>query len=407
MPLYSYNALSSAGNEQKGSLQAANESMAVQELRAQGLRVLDIRERKGQGGFLGQANFADWLATQRSVGTDALIFYFRQMAFMLKAGLPVAQALELAAGQISSSRLNLAVRVMLKDIEGGQSLSSAMKKHRDVFTNMMINLIVAGENTGELEVIMERLASHLEKRAALKKQMMTAMIYPVIVVLVAIGVAIFMVVSIIPKFATFLQGQGKALPASTQALIDISASIRENGLQLIIAAIAGLIALWLFYRTQQGRLILDRLLLHIPVLGKLMINGSMAQLNWAMSILLSSGVSIFDALKITADLMPNRVYADKLKQGASRVFAGHDLSSSIRHPMLPALVTQMIAVGERTGTLDHILQELGSYYEKVLETGIKRLTALIEPAMILVIGGMVGFVYYAFFQALFALAGGR
>ncbi|AFI84375.1 type II secretion protein F [Methylophaga nitratireducenticrescens] len=381
--------------------------MAVQELRAQGLRVLDIRERKGQGGFLGQANFADWLATQRSVGTDALIFYFRQMAFMLKAGLPVAQALELAAGQISSSRLNLAVRVMLKDIEGGQSLSSAMKKHRDVFTNMMINLIVAGENTGELEVIMERLASHLEKRAALKKQMMTAMIYPVIVVLVAIGVAIFMVVSIIPKFATFLQGQGKALPASTQALIDISASIRENGLQLIIAAIAGLIALWLFYRTQQGRLILDRLLLHIPVLGKLMINGSMAQLNWAMSILLSSGVSIFDALKITADLMPNRVYADKLKQGASRVFAGHDLSSSIRHPMLPALVTQMIAVGERTGTLDHILQELGSYYEKVLETGIKRLTALIEPAMILVIGGMVGFVYYAFFQALFALAGGR
>lgn len=407
MPQYSYNALSSAGNEQKGNLQATNESMAVQELRAQGLRVLDIRERKGQSGFLGQANFADWLATQRSVGTDALIFYFRQMAFMLKAGLPVAQALELAAGQISSSRLNLAVRVMLKDIEGGQSLSSAMKKHRDVFTNMMINLIVAGENTGELEVIMERLASHLEKRAALKKQMMTAMIYPVIVVLVAIGVAIFMVVSIIPKFATFLQGQGKALPASTQALIDISASIRENGLQLIIAAIAGLIALWLFYRTQQGRLILDRLLLHIPVLGKLMINGSMAQLNWAMSILLSSGVSIFDALKITSDLMPNRVYADKLKQGASRVFAGHDLSSSIRHPMLPALVTQMIAVGERTGTLDHILQELGSYYEKVLETGIKRLTALIEPAMILVIGGMVGFVYYAFFQALFALAGGR
>lgn len=155
MPQYSYNALSSAGNEQKGNLQAANESMAVQELRAQGLRVLDIRERKGQGGFLGQANFADWLATQRSVGTDALIFYFRQMAFMLKAGLPVAQALELAAGQISSSRLNLAVRVMLKDIEGGQSLSSAMKKHRDVFTNMMINLIVAGENTGELEVIME------------------------------------------------------------------------------------------------------------------------------------------------------------------------------------------------------------------------------------------------------------
>lgn len=406
MPLYSYNALSSAGNEQKGALQATNESMAVQELRAQGLRILDIRERKGKGGFLGQANFADWLATQRSVSTEALIFYFRQMAFMLKAGLPVAQALELATGQISSSRLNLAVRVMLKDIEGGLALSSAMKKHRDVFNNMMINLIVAGENTGELEVIMERLASHLEKRSALRKQMVTAMIYPIIVVVAAIGVAVFMVVSIIPKFATFLQGQGKALPPSTQALIDISANIRENGIQLIIVAIAGLLALWLFYRTSPGRLLIDQLLLRVPVMGKLLINGSMAQLNWAMSILLSSGVSIFDGLKISADLLPNRVYADNLKQAATKVFSGHDLSSSIRHPMLPALVTQMIAVGERTGTLDHILQELGTYYEKLLETGIKRLTALIEPTMILIIGGMVGFVYYAFFQALFALAGG-
>ncbi len=407
MPLYSYNALSSTGNEQKGSLQAENENLAVQELRAQGLRILAISERKGQSGFLGQANFADWLATQRSVGTDSLIFYFRQMAFMLKAGLPVAQALELATGQISSSRLNLALRVMLKDIEGGHALSAAMKKHRDVFSNMMINLIVAGENTGELDVIMERLATHLEKRSALKKQMMTAMIYPVIVVLVAVGVAIFMVVSIIPKFASFLQGQGKTLPASTQALIDISAGIRENGINLVIVAIAALIAIWLFYRTTRGRLLIDQFLLRIPVMGKLMINGSMAQLNWAMSILLSSGVSIFDGLKISADLMPNRVYSDKLKHAASRVFAGHDLSSSIRHPLLPALVTQMIAVGERTGTLDHILQELGSYYEKLLETGIKRLTALIEPTMILVIGGMVGFVYYAFFQALFALAGGR
>lgn len=131
-------------------------------------------------------------------------------------------------------------------------MSAAMRKHRDVFSNMIINLVVAGENTGELDVIMERLASHLEKRSALKKQMITALIYPVIVVLVAIGVAIFMVVSIIPKFATFLQGQGKALPASTQALIDISAGIRENGIQLIIAAIATLIAIWLFYRTPQG-----------------------------------------------------------------------------------------------------------------------------------------------------------
>lgn len=407
MPVFSYSVLRNDGSEHSGVVQAADESLAAQILRSRGLRILEIKERRGKGGFLGQENFADWLATQRSVSSDSLIFYFRQMAFMLRAGLPVAQALELAAGQISSSRLNLAVRVMLKDIQSGQSLSAAMGKHQDVFSNMMCNLIVAGENTGELDVIMERLATHLEKRSALRKQMFTAMIYPAIVVVVAIGVATFMVVSIIPKFATFLQGQGKRLPASTQALIDISAGIRENGLQIIVLLIASMIALWLFYRTRQGRLLIDQLLLRLPVMGKLLINGSMAQMNWALSILLSSGVSIFDSLKITADLLGNRVYSNTLKKASDKVFSGHEMSVSIRHRMLPPLVVQMTAVGERTGTLDHILQELGSYYEKLLETGIKRLTALIEPAMILLIGGMVGFVYYAFFQALFALAGGR
>lgn len=405
MPLFDYQALSRTGTEQAGTLQADNASAVAQKLRAEGLRVMDISEKRGSG-FLGQETFSDWYATQRSVSTDALIFFYRQMSFMLRAGLPLAECLELSKNQISSPRLNLAVRQLYRDIQNGESLSVALKKHNDVFSDIAINLVVAGENTGELDVIMERLAVHLEKRSQVRKQTINAMIYPAVVVVAAIGVATFMVVAIIPKFAEFLQSSGKALPTSTQALIDGAAFIRENGLFIIGGTIWAIILLVIFYKTYRGRRIMDRFVLHLPVFGAMNTYGAMAQFNWAMSILLRSGVTIFEALKITADLISNTTYADKFKKASDNVMEGRDLASSIRHPRLPTLVSEMIAIGERTGSLDQILQEMAVYYQSLQEIAIKRLSAMIEPAMILVIGGMVGFVYYAFFQALFALAGG-
>ncbi|HET8807948.1 MAG TPA: type II secretion system F family protein [Methylophaga sp.] len=405
MPVFAYQALTRTGTERAGQLQAENLNSAAQALRTEGLRVLKIAEKR-RSGFLGQDNFKDWYATQRSVSNEALIFFYRQMAFMLKAGLAVAECLELAATQIDSPRLNFTVRKLYRDIQAGKSLSDALRKHKDVFSDIAINLVVAGENTGELDVIMERLAIHLEKKSQLRKQMINAMIYPAVVVIAAIGVATFMVVAIIPKFAEFLLRQGKPLPASTQALIDGAAFLRDNGLFIIAGAIITIIFIIVVYKTYKGRRLIDWLLLSMPVFGKMIIYGSMAQMNWAMSILLRSGITIFDALKITADLIANKTYSDKMKHASERVFAGRDLASSVEHPKMPPLVTQMIAIGERTGSLDQILQELGVYYQSLLEIAIKRLSAMIEPAMILVIGGMVGFVYYAFFQALFALAGG-
>ena len=403
MPMFAYQALSRTGEELSGKMQADSTSAVAQALRTEGLRVLKIKERRS--GFLGQDNFKDWLATQRSVSTDALIFFYRQMSFMLRAGLPLAECLQLAVTQVTSPRLNLALRKVHRDIETGQSLSSALSKHKDVFNDIAINLVVAGESTGELDVIMERLAVHMEKKSQLRKQMINAMIYPVVVVIAAIGVAVFMVVMIIPKFAHFIQGRGQRLPASTQALIDGSAYLRENGLTIIGSSIAFIIITLVVYKTFRGRRLIDRLLLSMPIFGNLIIFGSMAQMNWASSILTRSGITIFESLKITADLIANTIYSDKLKQASESVMSGRDLSSSIKHPKMPSLVTHMIEIGERTGSLDKIQQELGLYYQNLLEIAIKRLSAMIEPAMILVIGGMVGFVYYAFFQALFALAG--
>lgn len=403
MPMFAYQAMSRTGEELSGKMQAESTSAVAQSLRTEGLRVLQIKERRS--GFLGQDNFKDWLATQRSVSKDALIFFYRQMSFMLRAGLPLAECLELAGSQITSPRLSLALRKMHKDIQSGQPLSVALRKHDDVFSEIAINLVVAGESTGELDVIMERLAIHLEKKSQLRKQLINALIYPVIVILAAIGVATFMVVAIIPKFAKFIQGRGKRLPDSTQALIDGAAFLRENGLVIIGITVGIVIFIFLIYKTFKGRRVIDRIMLSMPVVAKPIIYASMAQMNWALSTLARSGITIFDSLKITANLIPNTIYSDRLKTASDNVMSGRDLASSIKHPQIPEVVTHMTAIGERTGSLDRIQQELGSYYQDLLEIVIKRLSAMIEPVMILVIGAMVGFVYFAFFQALFALAG--
>lgn len=406
MPLFSYIALTTAGNELTGKQQATDINAATQALRERSLRVLAIKPARRQGGFNGQENFSDWLASQRSVSTSALIFFFRQMAFMLRAGLAVTESLTLTNTQISSARLRLTSKLMLKDIESGQTLSAAMKKHPSVFPYIAVNLMVAGENTGDLDTIMERLATHLEKKSALRAQMINAMIYPTIVVIAAIGVAVFMVLEIIPKFADFLLGQGKVLPPSTQTLINISDYIQQNGMVIIAAAAIFIVLILLAYQTKRGRLTIDYISLRIPVIGPMLTIGSMGQITWSLSTLLASGVTVYQSLKVTGKLLTNRVFSDKMHHAAEKVLTGKDMASSLQHPRIPELVTQMIAVGERTGSLDKILQEMGVYYEQRLDIAIKRMTALIEPVMILVIGAMVSFVYYAFFQALFSLVGG-
>jgi len=406
MPIFAYTALTAAGDELSGKQSFTDINMAAQSLRDRGLRVLELKKSRGQGGFLGQENASDWLASQRSVSSSALIFFFRQMAFMLRAGLPVMQALQLSHSQVSSPRLKLTLRLMLKDIEGGQAMSLAMKKHKDIFSNMVINLVVAAESTGDLDTVMERLAVHLEKKAAIRAHMINAMIYPAVVFLAAIAVGLFMTLKIIPKFADFLLAQGRTLPSSTQSLIDFSVYVQMNGLFIIAVLILFIVTILVIYQLKRGRYAIDSILLRIPIFGPMITTGAMAQMTWSLSILLASGVTVFNALKISSDLLNNRVFSDKLMDGSEQILNGKDISSSITHPQMPILVLQMITVGEQTGSLDHVLKELGIYYEKLLDVAIKRLSAMIEPAMILLIGGMVGYVYNAFFQALFSLVGG-
>ncbi len=404
MAKFKYTAINSAGKERKGSIQASDTNMATAALKEQGLYVIKINAEAGkaEGGLSQEFNFAS-LNKYRSVSKTQLVFFFKQLSFMLRAGLPVMQALQLSQTQVSSGRLRLVIDEMLSDLENGSQVSQAMEKHSDVFPTIAINLMAAGESTGSLDLVANRLADHLEKKAALKSQTINAMIYPSVVVIAAIGVVIFLVVEIIPTFAKFIVGKGRKLPASTQFLIDASDFALKYGLFFVAAFILSVIVLIMAYNTPLGRLKIDSFLLKIPVLGKLLSHGAMAELNWSLSMMLRSGLTAYDSLKVCGKVIANRLISTKLYLASEQILTGRDLASSLKHPAIPDLVIQMTAVGEKTGTLDLVLQEVGAFYEMQLQVGVKRMSAMIEPAMILVIGGIVGFVYYAFFQAMFSL----
>lgn len=403
MPSFIYKAIDNSGSELKGYHEATDLSSASQELRDRGLRILEVKLINQKSPFLGEDSFGDWYASQRSVSTAGLVFFFKQMSFLLRAGVPAAEALSLIQYQISSPRLKLIAKKMLKDVESGSSLSRAMKKHDDVFSDMIINLIVAAENTGELDEVMTRLANHIEKKAAIRAQTINALIYPVVVVIAAIGVTVFLLTTIVPKIADILLRRGKTLPDSTQFLVNTSTFLQLHGITILIVIAAFIMMIALYYQTKPGRYQLDSLLLKLPVIGNLLIIGAMAQMTWALSILLKSGVTVYEALRVAADVLGNKVYSTHLKASKEKIIQGRDLSSSLNHKKIPIVVLQMIAVGENTGSLDDVLSQLGKYYEEQLEAAIKRLTAMIEPVLILVIGGIVGFVYYAFIKALMSI----
>lgn len=403
MAKFNYTAINAAGKEHKGTMQAIDSTLATAALREQGLFVVKINEQGSKSGLgLSDGSVVDWINHNRSVPRRDLIFFFKQLSFMLRAGLPVVQALQLSELQ-SNGRLRLVIKQMIVDLENGSPLSKAMEKHKDVFPVIAVNLMLAGESTGGLDQVANRLATHLEKKAALRSQTINAMIYPSVVVVAAIGVVIFLVWKIIPQFAKFLLGRGKKLPPSTQFLIDASDFALKYGMYMFGGFIFIVLALILFYQTPQGRLAMDSAILKVPVIGPLLRFGAMAEFNWSLSMMLRSGVTAYESLKICGNVIANRLISNKLFYAANQILTGKELSASIRGKAIPDLVTQMTAVGEKTGTLDQVLHELGVFYEERLQVGVKRMSAMIEPMMILVIGGIVGFVYYAFFQALFSL----
>lgn len=409
MPVYQYVALNNRGQEVRGRAEGADPRSVSSTLRAQSLFVVRLMQQ-GASAARGDRSLADaWLGVKRyfaglwPVRTRDRVFFFQQMALMLRTGLTLLQALEVARDQTSKPRFVKTIDNLREGIQSGKSFSQAMLQERQ-FSTFTVKLIETAEASGELDRILEQIATYMERRAELRRKLLTGLTYPLIVVLASIGVAVFLVVVIIPKFKTFFERRQAKLPWSTQMLVDVSNVVTEHyvtALAIIATVIGSTIGL---YMTDGGRRAIDRALLSVPVIGTLIATGSMVTLTQSVSMMLGSGVTLLESLRIAASVIANRSMSGAVQQAGEQILRGQDLARSLAQPVIPRLLTQVVAVGERTGSLAQVLGELNAFYDRQLQAYIQRLSSLIEPVMILIIGSMVGFVYFSFFQAVFELA---
>lgn len=408
MATFSYVGLNAQGQERAGQLLAQDINEARQLLRAQGLRILELLpgERSSRNPLDALRETGRFLRGMLPVRTTDMMLFYRQMQLMLRAGHTILEALE-AAGRLSSRpRLSDQLQRCSERISAGSSFSAALEKEKSAFPRLTVKLAEAGEASGELDSVFERLAVLTERRADLKRQLLTALTYPSIVLLVSIGVISFLVGTVVPRFALFLNSRGKAIPWAAQTMLDVADWLSNWGGLLgigVLGAVAGLIVLRSLARPRR---LIDAFMLHIPVVGATLMAAAMAQAAWTFGLLLKSRLTVLEALRSVAQVTSNAHVSGALETACEQVIEGRALTVALDRPPIPPLVRHMASVGERSGEMEAVMEALGNHYQKELDARVKMLSALIEPVLTLFIGGIVGFVYYAFFQAVLAVSTG-
>jgi len=403
MATFSYVARNAAGRSQQGSQEAPSAAALVSTLRDRGWLVLDVRADDGPapGAARSPLNPLNWVPV-RSVDIELGL---QQMAVLLRSGLTLLAALKTIAEYARSRPMRYVWEDVAEKIQGGSSLADALTE-QNCFSHMVVELVRVGEQTGILEQVVTRAGEALERRRLLRNQVLTALFYPTVVFLAAIGVATFMVVSLIPKLQVFLTAIGRKLPPMTQRLLDISSFVQAYGFPIVIGLVAltgGVIALYLFPAT---RLIMDRLFLRLPVFGFLLRVSATVQFAHGLSVLLSSGITLVNGLSTVERQQRNRWAAGRVANARLSVLRGGSLAEPLAVPgVFMPMLARMVAVGESSGTLDEVLAEVAKFHENRLQSTIRLLSTIIEPVIVVVVGGIVGFVYISFFLALFAAAG--
>lgn len=394
------------GARRVASAQGDSAQAVAAALRAEGLLVIAVKEKRGRGGAkrgAAAAKLARPRLRMRSFDEETGL---REISSMLRSGVPLLSALQTAAEQAPSRRAARTWLSVRDSIAAGRSLADALAAEGRRFGRMEIALVRVGEKSGELDSALTHAAAHLESRRNARSLLASALSYPLVAVTAAIGVCIFLVVSVIPKIADFLESGGAELPAMTQNLVLLSAWLGGHWATLATSAAALVAALVAARAIPASRLALDAAALRLPVAGRLLRISGTATFSRALSVLVRSGVSLLDALDVCTGLMGNRRLARRVAEASEAVVGGGALAPALqaRGDWMPML-SRMTAVGETTGTLDTALGEVATFHEMLLATAIRRFGAVIEPAMIVFTGIVVGYVYVAFFVALFSLAG--
>ncbi len=367
-------------------------------LRRQQIQVISIKE-KGR-----EIPIIKRLKLNTKVPQKRIALFTRQFSVMLDAGLPLVQCLEILGSQEEHPNFADIIKAVRGDVEQGASLAEAMSKHPKAFDTLYVNMIAAGEAGGILDIILQRLSNYIEKAVKLKAQVKSALIYPVSVITIAIGVVWIILRFVIPVFGQLFAGVGSEMPALTRWVIAASDFAQSYSLFLIIIMAAGVYAIRRYHDTYKGRRVLDGLMLRLPILGMLLRKIAVARFCRTLSTLTASGVPILDGLEITARTAGNAIIEDAIMAVRKSVEEGRTISEPLAQTgVFPQMVVQMINVGEQTGALDQMLSKIADFYEEEVDTAVAGLMKLIEPLMIVVLGGIIGVVVTAMYLPLYSI----
>jgi type IV pilus assembly protein PilC len=398
MALYAYRALDKQGEIVQDKLQGSGELAVAHELRQQGLVVIDVKEQS--------VAQKDILAPFKGIRLGDLVVFSRQLATMINAGLPIVRALYILSEQTENPKLNDVVVAVRKDVEAGLSLSESLGKHPEVFSRLYVEMVKAGEIGGILDGVLLRLADQLERDQDLRRKIRSALTYPIVVLILAILAASFMLIFIVPVFAKMFQDLGGTLPLPTRICMLIS-DILTSILGVLVYAGMGL-AVVLFLRwkkTERGRKVWGRAVLRIPAkIGDVVKKATLARFARTLATLSAAGVPILQSIEITATSSGNWVVENALLKSRDAIREGIPLYKPLEtEPVFPPMVTRMIAVGEETGDIDGMLTKIAEFYESEVDAAVKALTSIIEPLMIVVVGGIVGAIVISMYLPMFRI----
>jgi type IV pilus assembly protein PilC len=398
MPIFIWEGTSKNNEIKKGEIEAVDENAVRGLLRRQGFKTIEVKKKP--------KDLDEYLPFLKArIKEKNVVVFCRIFSTMINAGLPLIQCLDLLAQQEQNKAFSKIIRSVKEDIEGGTSLTVALKKYPDIFDDLFVNLIAAGEAGGILDVILERLSAYMEKAMKLKARVKGAMTYPISVLVISFSVVALLLLKVIPVFKTMFESMGGQLPGPTAFLIDASNFTKNYFLYIIAIIVIIFVAFKRFYKTDKGRLIVDSLVLKAPIFGDLLKKVAVAKFSRTLSTMMSSGVPIMEGLAIVSKTSGNVVVENALLKTRQSIAEGRSIAEPLAETeIFPPMVIQMISVGEATGALDSMLSKIATFYDDEIDVAVDNMTALLEPVMMVFLGGVVGGMIIAMYLPIFKLA---
>ena len=397
MPDYLWKGRTPSGTIENGEITAANPAEVQRILRERKIVPTSIRSKPKEITipFL-----------KGRISSRAISVFTRQFSVMINAGLPLIKCLDIQVAQVESERFKDVLKDLISAVEGGSTLADALREHKEIFGDLYVNMVEAGEKGGSLATILARLADYLEKSDAIKRKVKGAMVYPVAIVIVAIIAVAVLLTFVIPVFATLFKDLGGQLPLPTRIVIALSNFLRSYFFYIVAAIIGLILAVRYYYKTEVGHLQIDAFLLKTPIFGTLIKKQAIARFSRTLSTLLSSGVNILDALEITAGTTGNRLVENAVLRSRTSIAQGESIAEPLskEKALFPPMVVQMITIGEQTGGLDEMLAKVADFYDDEVDQAVANLMNALEPIVIVTLGGVIGGMVMAMYLPIFKMA---